>query len=155
MGLNLTGWSSAKRSNKERRRTEQAIDDREKMSLGELTPEAMQAMMQMFYSKYMALLAPQMMGAQQRLGATAARGGMTGSGLMAQLKAGIPGQFANMALGQAIEPSLRVASERAGIRKAKPIQFRPTRSHFGDLMGVGATMWGGNNPETLNPPTTY
>ena len=132
MGLlgKLTGADKAKKQAKDARKM---AAQREGAALGELTPEAMQNLMQMFFSKYMALLAPQMMHAQQGIAASAGRTGKTGAGLTRALSAGVPGQFANVALGKSIEPALSVAGQRAGIRMEKPIITNPARSGLTDL----------------------
>jgi len=92
-------------------------------------------MMNMFMQKYMAILAPNMMSAQQGLAAKAGRSGMMGSGLYSQLQAGIPGQFANMALGKATQSGMDVASQRAGAIMGRPIIQDPGRSGISDLYG--------------------
>ena len=135
MGLlgKLTGADAAKKSAKQARKL---AGEREAGALGELTPEAMQAMMSMFMQRYMAQLAPSMMSAKQGLAARAGRSGMIGSGLYSQLQAGIPGQFAQGALGKAAESSMGVASQRAGIRMQKPIIANPARTGLTDLVDL-------------------
>lgn len=135
MGLlgKLTGADAAKKQAKNARK--QAAQ-REGAALGELTPQAMQQMLNMFFSQYMAQLAPSLMNSQQKLGAGAAGAGLSGAGLTRSLKAGLPGVYAQGALQQAIEPTMRTAENRAGIRMEKPIITNPARNGLTDLVDM-------------------
>jgi hypothetical protein len=137
MGLlgKLTGSDAAKKQAKDARK-QAAL--REGAALGELTPEAIQKLMQVFFSKYMQMLAPQMMSAQQKVGANLSGAGLGRSGFGKQLKAGIPGQFSQMALGQSIGPAMSTAENRAGIRMDKPIITNPARNGITDLVDLVA-----------------
>lgn len=95
-------------------------------ALGELTPEAMQKLISMFFSKYYAQLAPQMGGAMSNLDARFSRAGLLHSGVGEQLRAGIPGQFANNALTNAIGSSIPIASQRANIQAGRQIAIGPS-----------------------------
>lgn len=95
-------------------------------ALGELTPEAMQHLISLFFSKYYGQLMPQMQGAQGAIGAAAARRGLTGTGATKQLQAGIPGQFGNMALGQSINSALPIASQRAQTQAGREFKVGPS-----------------------------
>lgn len=141
----LTGANAAKKSAKQGRKL---ADQREAGALGELTPEAMQGIMNMLMQRYMAMLAPNMMSAQQGLAAKAGRSGMMGSGLYSQLQAGIPGQFANAALGKATEGGLGIASQRANIRMQKPIITNPARTGLTDLVDLVAQYYSGGQMST-------
>jgi len=131
MGL-LGKITGAEAANKAAGKARKDSKLREQAALGELTPQAMQAMMNMFMQKYMAMLAPNMMSAQQGLAAKAGRSGMMGSGLYSQLQAGIPGQFANAALSKATESGMGVASQRANTIMGRDIVQDPGRSGLGD-----------------------
>lgn len=147
MGLlgKLTGADAAKKQAKSARK--QAAQ-REGAALGELTPQAMQQLMQMFFSQYMAQLAPQLMASQQRLGAGAAGMNLGGAGLTRSLKAGLPGMYAQGALQQAIEPTMRTAENRAGIRMEKPIITNPARTGLTDLVDIALRYYSGGLAST-------
>ena len=119
----LIGGHGAKREAKRANRAEEA---RVSGALGELTPEAIQGLIDMFFGKFYAQLNPQMQGAQQRLAANAGRRGLSHAGLTTQLSAGIPGQFANMAQGQAIGAAVPVAGQRASVRAGKQFTNPPS-----------------------------
>lgn len=95
-------------------------------ALSELTPEAMSKLMAMFYQHFMSQMNPQMQAAQQGLAANLGRSGMTQSGLGAQLRAGIPGQFSLGALNQAFNSALPIAQNRAGIRENRKFSVGPS-----------------------------
>ena len=107
-------------------------------ALAQLTPEAIQKLMQMFYTQNYAQMMPQMQGAQGSLGAAAARSGLTGAGVTQQLRAGIPGQFANAALGQASNQALGVAGQRASTLSGAPVSA--PYSFGGDLQSLVAML---------------
>lgn len=147
MGLlgKLTGADAAKKQAKQARKLG---SEREAAALGQLDPKAMQALMQMFFSQYMAQLAPSMMNAQQGLATKAGRSGMMGSGLYGQLQAGIPGQFANMALGRAIEPTINIAQQRANTIMGRPIVANPARTGLTDVVDLVAQYYSGGQMST-------
>lgn len=95
-------------------------------ALAELTPEAMQKLISMFFSKYYAQIAPQMQGAMSNLDTRFSRGGLLHSGVGEQLRAGIPGQFANAALGQSISSAFPIAQQRAGIQAGRQLSIGPS-----------------------------
>lgn len=118
--------ASDKASNQQKKNTQAA--------LAQLSPEAIRQLVQMFYTQNYAMLNPAMQSAQRGVAAGAARTGLTGAGVTRQLQAGIPGQFANMALGQASQQGLNVAGQRAGIYSGAPVS---TPYSFGnDLQGI-------------------
>ena len=140
MGLlgKITGSESAKKSAK-RQRKDAAL--REGAALNELTPQAMQALMQQFFSKYMALLSPNMMAGQQGAGASAARSGLTGAGMNRSIAAGIPGLTAQKALGMSIDPAMSVASQRSNTIMGRPIiPNAVSPGYLGELLTIGRGM---------------
>ena len=105
--------------------------------LGELTPEAIQSLINMFQSNFFASLAPQMQAAQQGAAAGAGRTGSAGAGVTQQLRAGIPGQFSIGALGKAIPLAGGIASQRAQIASGKdPV----VRSGLGAAIDTGGAV---------------
>ena len=115
-------------------------------ALGELTPEAINNLMQMFYGKFFRQMAPQMQFAQQGLKAGAARTGLSHAGLTQQLAAGIPGQFSQSALAQAYGAAAPIASQRAGIRAGRKIAIQPARSRAKhDLLNTWMQFYTGGN----------
>ena len=147
MGLlgKLTGADKAKKQAKSARKYAM---QREQGALGQLTPEAMQAMMQQFFSKYMALLSPNMMAGQQGAGASAARSGLTGAGMNRSIAAGIPGLTAQKALGMSIDPALKVAGQRADVVMGRPIITDPARGGLTDLMDLATQFYTGGAMST-------
>lgn len=141
----LTGANAAKKQAKEAKK---AAAKRTSASLGELTPEAMQAMMQQLYSKYMALLGPQMMFNQQALGANASRTGTLGGGLNRSLSAGLQGQMAQGALAKSIQPAMDIATQRAGIQAQQPIITNPARTGLTDLVDLATQFYTGGMMST-------
>lgn len=103
-------------------------------ALAQLTPEAIRALMQQFYTQNYAMLNPAMQSAQQGVKAGAGRTGLTGAGVVKQLQAGIPGQFANMAFGQASNQALGVAGQRASTLSGAPVTA--PYSFGNDLQGI-------------------
>ena len=147
MGLlgKLTGAEKAKKQAKDARKY---AGQREQAALGQLTPEAMQAMMQQFFQKYMALLSPGMMAGQQGLGASAARSGLTGAGMNRSMAAGIPGLTSQKALGMSIDPAMRTASQRADVIMGRPIVTDPARNGLTDLVDLAAQYYSGGTMST-------
>jgi hypothetical protein len=120
----------------------------------------LQQLIQQFYSQQYNMLMPQMMGAQGNLAASAARSGLTGSGAVKQLAAGIPGQFAAGALKNASNQALGVAGNKASILSGAPVQA--PYSFGGDINNLAslASTYGlfkntgtqsGGNTQTSNP----
>lgn len=139
VGTGLSGLGGRKESQSYNK----AAKKREGLALGELTPEAMQSLIRALFTHYYSQLMPQMMGAQQGLGAAAARSGLTGAGAVQQLRAGIPGQFAGKALGQAVPSALGIAGQRAGIRAGTPFQIgKSGMGIIGDMLQSFASMGG-------------
>lgn len=130
-GAGLLGGISDRRagkgSNKERKKMMAG-------ALGELSPEAITNLMHMFFSKYYSMMAPQLMGAQQGLAAKMGRMGGTGSGVAQQLSAGLPGQFAQGALGQSFASALPVAQSRANVYRENTPNYTP----LGNWAGIGS-----------------
>lgn len=138
-GVGLSGLGGRKESQS----FNKAAKKREALALGELSPEAMQALMNMFFTKYYAQLAPMLQGAQQGLGASGGRYGLTGSGVLQQLRAGLPGQFAGKALQQSVPSALGTAQQRANIRQGTPFQIGQSgMSIIGDMLQSFASMGG-------------
>jgi len=88
-------------------------------ALGELTPQAISALMSKFFPQYFNQIAPQMQTAMGGMAAQAARHGLTGTGAYQQLSAGLPGQFSNYALQEAIKSALGVSSERSRVQRSR------------------------------------
>lgn len=125
MGIGGTLLSSygarkeAKSKNKEEKKKTQA-------ALGELTPEAMQGLMQKFYTQFMAQMNPQMQAVMQGISANLGRSGMRGAGVAEQFKAGVPGQYAQGALGKSFGAAMPIAQGRAGIQAGREISTVPS-----------------------------
>lgn len=147
MGLlgKLTGADQAKKQAKQARKISAKNTSN---ALGQLTPEAMQGMMQQLYSKYMALLGPQAMFGQQALTAGASRTGTLGSGLSKSLSAGLQGQMAQGALQKSIEPAMNIASQRASIYANQPVIANPARNGLSDLVDLAMQFYTGGQMST-------
>lgn len=147
MGLlgKLTGADKAKKQAKDARKM---AARREAGALGELTPEAMQAMMQKLFTQYMSLLGPSAQFSQQALGASASRSGTLGGGVNRALSAGIPGQMAQGALGKAMGGAMDIGQQRAGIRMEHPIITNPARSGLTDLVDLALQYYSGGQMGT-------
>ena len=110
-------------------------------ALRQLDPKNLSKLMAMFYQHYMSQMNPQMQGAMQGLQANFGRSGMSQSGLGAQLKAGIPGQFALGANNQAM-----IAALQAAIQKGNWAMQRqsPQGQTFGQVVkDLGVAFLGG------------
>lgn len=141
VGTGLSGLGGRKES----RSFNKAARKREALALGELTPEAMQSLINLLFTKYYGQMMPLMQASQQRIGSQAGRYGLTGAGVTQQLRAGLPGQFAGAALGQAVPGALGIAGQRAGIRQGTPFQVgKSGMGIIGDMLqsfasiGMGA-----------------
>lgn len=159
VGTGLSGLGGRKES----RSFNKAAQKREGLALGELTPEAMQSLIRALFTHYYSQLMPQLMSAQQGLSANAARSGLTGAGALQQLRAGLPGQFAGKALGQAVPSALNIAGQRANIRQGTPFQVgKSGMGIIGDMlqsfasMGMGAGFpSGGGNQTAAAAPSSF
>ena len=141
MGLGLVGsvlGFGGKRAAKQSNRAEEA---RIRAALGELTPEAIQGILSKLFTQYYGQMNPVMQMALSRIGTNAGRYGMTGAGVTQQLKAGVPGQFANLAMGQAIPSALGIAGQRAGIQASK--RYKPVPTNWNEQMRTAANFWSG------------
>lgn len=118
---------AGKGSNKERKKMQQ-------MALGELTPEAMQRLISQFYTHFMAQMNPQMQAVMSNIGTQAGRSGLTGAGVVQQLKAGVPGQFSQGAMGNAFGAALPIAKQRSGVYSGSIPDYLP----LGNWAGIGA-----------------
>lgn len=142
MGLlgKLTGADAA---NKQARGLAQKSEAQKQAALGELTPESFQEFLNFFLPLLNAQSAPAMQFALSRLGNTAgragfSRGGSAGSGLLAQLGAGIPGQFAASNLSSALRTTLGLKTARAGIISGTPLLPNSAgRSALADITDQG------------------
>lgn len=159
MGLlgRLSGTSAKKKEAKE---LEKKLAQRRNAALAEMSPENIQALISLFNSKYMGLLAPTLMKTQQGLAANAK--GMGRGGVFEQLKAGLPGQFANFAMEKAIPSAMNVAQSRAGIHQDMPVVSIPKGGALEDIADWAVSMvssyysGGTNNRGTATsaaPPT--
>lgn len=157
MGL-LGRLAGTDKKKKEAKALEKKMNMRRDAALGEMSPENIQALVQLFQQKYMGLLAPTLMNTQQSLGANAKSMGR--GGVFQQLKAGLPGQFANMAMSQAIPSAMNVAQTRAGIHQDTPVVSVPKGSAIEDIADWAVSMvssyysGGANNRGTANSQPT-
>lgn len=152
MGLlgKISGSSSAKRANKERKRVLKEIEARKQQSLAELSPENIQKLMQMFMTKYGQLMAPSLMNSQQKLSANTAGRGLAGAGLTRSLKAGLPAMYSRAAMEQASPDAFSLASQRAGVIGGTPIPYMPKKSTLADIGSMVASYYGVESPEQRN-----
>jgi hypothetical protein len=122
IGAGLSGLGGRKES----RSYNKAAKKRTAAALGELTPEAMQAMISKLFTMYYGQMNPAMQAAMGGISNNLARSGGSHLGVAQQLRAGVPGQFANAAMGQAIPGAMNVASQRAGIQANTPFSVGPS-----------------------------
>ena len=107
--------------------------------LGELTPEKLTELINLFQTGLFQSLSSQIGGAQGAIRGIGGRKGAQGSGVLQQLQAGVPGQLASSAQRQAIPLGVSVGKERAGIASAVTTTPRSTTGGIFDTAGAIAS----------------
>lgn len=108
-----------------------------KHALTELSPQAIQQMIQMFLKQNMGSVLPYMQASLGGLAGGAAKAGLTGAGVIKQLQAGIPGQAYLGALRPSISEGTDIAKNRAATWMGQ--KYTP----MGNWAGITAKMIAG------------
>lgn len=126
-GSNLIGGQLASRAQaKSDSRNIDAMKDRIKLALQQLSPEQIQILVRQFLPQIAAINNPLQQTALQGLQTSQARQGLAGTPFASTAEAGLRGQFANNLSTQAFQQAIGMAGQRAGAVTGAPfVQTQP------------------------------
>jgi len=117
-------------------------------SLGELTPENFKKFMEMFMKMGTAQMNPLMQNAMGKVGSMMGKSGGSQTGVAQQLKAGIPGQFAQGVYKNAMGATQDLISKRSGVYSNIPMA-PPAPSATKGLFDLGLQYFTGGKMQGL------
>lgn len=126
-GLNLgAGYLGNRAQAKANSQNIDAMKDRIKLALSQLSPEQIMMLVRQYMPQIQAVLGPMQQTALQGLATSQARQGLAGTPYGLTAEAGLRGQFANQATNQAFEQAMGTAGQRASAVTGAPfVQAQP------------------------------